>query len=402
MNPPNDQLRTPTATDSTPLLRATRESALYEPGEPVVFELSAPFSTPARWRLSDDGFETLAEGILAPGEREVRGSLSTPGFLRCTVEVEGAGPLHAAAGVAPEKIGPSAPEPEDFDAFWQTQRAKLAQVPLNVRTTPVPLADATLEAWDLQADSPGGPISGYLVRPAGAESGTLPAIILYHGAGVISARLELACEWAARGFLALDLNAHGVPNGHEEEYYAALRAGAFADFRVRGGGNREESYFLGMFLRAQRGMEVLAARPEWDGRNLISHGSSMGAGQAIAVAALEPRVSFLFAGVPALSDHTGFCASRISGWPGWHKLCSQAAALECGRYFDTVNFAPRIRQDAFFTVGFVDAVCPPTTVYAAYNRVAGRKAIFNDIPCAHANSPAAVERTREAVLAALR
>ncbi len=36
-------------------------------------------------------------------------------------------------------------------------------------------------------------------------------------------------------------------------------------------------------------------------------------------------------------------------------------------YFDGVNFAARAKAQALFSVGLMDMVCPPSTVYAAYN-----------------------------------
>ena len=44
-------------------------------------------------------------------------------------------------------------------------------------------------------------------------------------------------------------------------------------------------------------------------------------------------------------------------------------------YFDGVNFAARARSPALFSVGLMDDVCPPSTVYAAYNHYGGDKQI---------------------------
>ena len=44
-------------------------------------------------------------------------------------------------------------------------------------------------------------------------------------------------------------------------------------------------------------------------------------------------------------------------------------------YFDGVNFATRAKANALFSVGLMDEVCPPSTVYAAYNYWAGPKQI---------------------------
>jgi cephalosporin-C deacetylase len=44
-------------------------------------------------------------------------------------------------------------------------------------------------------------------------------------------------------------------------------------------------------------------------------------------------------------------------------------------YFDGMSFAPRANCPALFSVALMDQICPPSTVYAAYNRYAGKKDI---------------------------
>ncbi len=44
-------------------------------------------------------------------------------------------------------------------------------------------------------------------------------------------------------------------------------------------------------------------------------------------------------------------------------------------YFDGVNFAARAKAKALFSVALMDEVCPPSTVFAAYNNYAGSKQI---------------------------
>jgi cephalosporin-C deacetylase len=50
-------------------------------------------------------------------------------------------------------------------------------------------------------------------------------------------------------------------------------------------------------------------------------------------------------------------------------------ALGTLSYCDGVHFARRGRARALFSVGLMDIVCPPSTVYAAYNAYAGPKRI---------------------------
>jgi cephalosporin-C deacetylase-like acetyl esterase len=73
--------------------------------------------------------------------------------------------------------------------------------------------------------------------------------------------------------------------------------------------------------------------------------------------------------------------------------------METARYFDAMNFATRTKADAVFSVGFVDDVCRPTSVYAAYNNVPGRKRIINEPRMNHAIWPSFNEG-KDALIAA--
>jgi cephalosporin-C deacetylase-like acetyl esterase len=75
------------------------------------------------------------------------------------------------------------------------------------------------------------------------------------------------------------------------------------------------------------------------------------------------------------------------------------AVLEAFRYIDCMNFATRTKAaGCYFTVGFIDGVCPPTSVYAAYNQLNIPKEIYDDIPSGHAHSQQASDGMRKAVM----
>ncbi|EIQ00428.1 acetyl esterase (deacetylase) [Opitutaceae bacterium TAV1] len=418
---------TPKGSSATRTLsvRAEQATALYEPGQPVTFvirltDAGAPVDgEQVTWTVSKDGVAPVRTGIatITKGEARVTTALDEPGFLQCRVESpdsSGKGKnvtALAGAGISPRLIKPSLPAPADFDPFWDEQKAELAGVPANLRLSSAVEASpvAGVELLDVQADCAcGTPVSGYLARPAGAKPRSLPAILTLHGAGVNGAMRNVAAGWAKDGLLALDINAHGLPNGKPKPFYTALAKGELVDYRLRGRESRETVYFRGMFLRVLRALDVLATQPEWDGKHLVIYGTSQGGAQAIAGAALDPRVTFLVAGVPAMCDHSGMVAGRVAGWP---KLVPVTPATDAGkpgipdpavlaaaRYYDMVNFAACIRAPAQFTVGFIDRTCPPTTVYAAFNAVPGTKAIFDDTGAGHENTPEAKQRMRAAVL----
>jgi cephalosporin-C deacetylase len=397
-------------------VRAARSSAIYKQGETVIFQVQLPTDSPlARdaelaWKISKDGVAPVQTGKvkLVDGKAEITGKLDEPGHLLCSVTGTAASSAITALGGAaidPLQIKPSLPVPEDFDAFWSEQKQKLVAVPMNSRLTPVRSKAATnAECFDVQADCAGGaPMCGYYARPAGAKPKSLPAILLVQGAGVNSSSLPNALAWSARGFLAMDINAHGIANGKPAQFYKDLEQGALNKYSHFGRESRETCYFLGMFLRAIRAIDFLTAQPEWDGKTVVVYGSSQGGFQAFAAGGLDERVSFIAAGVPAGCDHTGVVVGRINGWP---KLVTEgpdgkpeAKLLQAARYFDNVNFAARTKaKGAFVTVGFIDQTCPVTSVYAAYNNLRIPKRIYNDIPTGHANSPAATQARNRAVL----
>lgn len=391
-----------------------RSDALYSVGDTVTFRIKLtrdgqPVDTAeVAWTISKDGVAPTTSGKakLTGGAATVTGKLAEPGFLQCRVTFATPEKTNlvalAGAGIDPLKLKPSLPVPDDFDAFWAAQKKQLAAVPVNARLTPVKTTAPDVEAFDLQADCIGKPVSGYFARPTGAKPKSLPLILTVHGAGVRGSSLGGATGWAAKGFLALDINAHGIPNGQPDKFYTDLAAGELKDYRTHGRESRETIYFRGMFLRLARALDFLTAQPEWDGRTLVVHGSSQGGYQSIVAAGLDPRVTFIAAGVPAGCDHTGFKAGRVNGWPKF--ITSNppenppANVIEAVRYYDCVNFATRSKADGIFTVGFIDTTCPPSSVYAAYNALPTRKEIFNDITAGHTNTPKATEAMRNAIL----
>ena len=385
-----------------------RPEALYKTGETAKFLISltkngAPVSGEKVSYTVDNfigGAAGYPKGTLTLGDKpaEVEVTSDKPGFLRCIVKA--GAPVNqtgtAGAGFSPEKIELSKPAPEDFAQFWTNQIQKLEQVPMNPKLTPVKQKDAEVEAFDVQVDCAGGaPVSGYFGKPKDAKAKSLPAILWVHGAGVRSSSLANAVKGASNGMLSMDINAHGLPNGKPNQFYKDLANGKLKGYRQEGRESRDTVYFRGMFLRLVRAIDFLTAQPEWDGKTVIVIGHSQGGGQALAAGGLDERVTFIATGVPAICDHSGRAAGRINGWP---KLVETGAdgkpdptQLEAAAYVDAVNFATRAKADAIMSVGFIDAVCPPSSCYAAYNQLKGKKQIIHKPLMGHA-APADVHK----------
>ncbi|MBO5791708.1 MAG: acetylxylan esterase [Lentisphaeria bacterium] len=283
----------------------------------------------------------------------------------------------------PEKIIPGQPEPKDFDAFWKAQRALLDKVPLKAKRTsvPAPAAYKGNNFWDVQIDCAGGmPVSGYLCIPAGAKPKSLPAIVTFHGAGVRSASPS-----AYGRSIHLDINAHGIPNGKPKDFYEELRNNSLKNYRFSGMDKRETVYFKGMYLRLMRALDYVKSLPEWNGKVLVVYGASQGGGQAIAAAALDPRVSLCVAGVPAIGDHAGSIAAfpRRPGWPKFYdgrRAKPDQKVVDATAYYDNVFFARRIKCETYMTAGLVDMSCSPAGVYMFYNNLAAKKKDLHVFP----------------------
>lgn len=383
-----------------------RPDALYAENDEVTFTIKVTENAKnlvagsVDWALSIDGHKPVASGSgsLEGGDGlSVKGSLDHPGFLLLTATFTGPDKKkitgYGAAGVSPTKLRTSLEVPADFDAFWTAQKAKLAKQPMEFTSEPQTLANAAdegIEAFDvqIQCEADGPPVSGYFAKPKSAAAGSLPAVLWVHGAGVRSASLPAALKGAQGGFLSMDVNAHGIPNGKPGDFYSALSAGELKTYRHDGRDSRDTIYFRGMILRLARAIDFLTTQPEWDGEVMAVIGHSQGGLQALAAGGLDDRVTFIGSGVPAGCDHTGMLADRISGWPKIVPLLPDGkpdpAVVEASRYIDAVNFASRCQADAILSVGFIDRTCPPTSVYAAYNALPGKKEIINEPEMGHA------------------
>ena len=378
-----------------------RASATYRKRESVFFSIDVrkgdkPLSEGAvNYIINDEGPNQIRKGTLKLTGKPLKleESMATAGFLRCVVThqpksgraVRGIG----AAAIAPLEIGLSLPVPDDFDSFWKKQKAALAEVPMESTLTPVEDADKSIEIFDAQIDSIGDvPVSGYFGRPKKAAKGSLPIVLWVHGAGVRSSSRGNAIKGAREGFLSMDINAHGIPNGKPGKFYSALSAGKLKNYRHEGREDRDTVYFHGMFLRIVRALDFLTAQPEWNGKVVAVIGHSQGGAQALVAGGLDPRVTFIGSGVPAMCDHSGRAANRINGWPKIVPMGKDGkpdpAILEAARYYDAVNFASRFKGEAILSAGFIDTTCPPTTCYAAYNQLKGRKHMIDKPQMGHA------------------
>jgi cephalosporin-C deacetylase-like acetyl esterase len=279
--------------------------------------------------------------------------------------------------VAPLDLTAASKEPADFDAFWKSRRAMLDKVPIKAALTKIkiPAKYKAVEVFEAKVSCAGeSPVTGYLLKPVKAAPKSLPAIVIFNSASVRSARIPL--KYAENKVIAFDVNPYGIANGKSKDYYNKLKKTSLRGYSHRNKNNRSKFYFHDMFLRVMRSLEFVKTLPEWDGKNLIIIGGSMGGGQGIAGSALDRDVSLAVIDVPALCDFAGVMAKpvRKSGWPRPYKVSRTGVAEKTDvanavAYYDGVNFAKRIKCPIYVCTGFIDNVCPPSSVFVFYNNL---------------------------------
>ena len=387
--------------------RTNRPDARAELGDEIRIAVRVDSGLPgfASAQLFVNGVERGKARILKFGEEtEFVTAAETPGTVSvlCTVlnaekkVVRNAHrhPVFGGIGVliAPEKIVPANPDcPADFDEFWAKKRAELDAVPVKATRNEVKLAPAVKEkfpnvvCYDVQVDCAGGaPVSGYLCMPRDAQPKSLPAIVIYHGAGVRSAQKRLRYGTKA---IAFDVNAHGIDNGRPQKFYNDLSNGELKRYFHRGFDDHNHIYFVGMYMRVMRALDYVKSLPEWDGKTLIVTGGSQGGAQTIAAAALDPQITLAVAGVPAVCDLGGQLAKRRPGWP-IHFLNPEAkrsdpAVIGEIAYVDGVFFAQRIKCPIYLSTGGIDNTCHATAMYSAYNSIPGKNKRIAFNPMGH-------------------
>ena len=351
------------------------KNGIYERGEKAGWTVTpsqgaaAPSGT-YTYVIKKNNFDPIKTGTLdlSSGSATIETTLSEPAMLY--VEVGG---THLGAAIAPWELRPAVPRPADFDAFWDAKLKALGQVPINPVLTPTQTGKAGVEFYTVKLDSVGSHVQGYLAKPS--KEGRFPALVILQWAGVYALRPDMVTDRASEGWLAFDVDSHDLP--------PSQATGVSPDYPSIGNTGRETSYFLNMYLRDSRAIDYIASRPDWDGKTIVVMGTSMGGQQSLVTAGLNSKVTAVIVNEPSGADSNGELHGRKAGYPNWPS--SNPKVMETALYFDTVNFAPRIKAPVLAAIGFIDTVCPPAGIWTAINQIPGPKEVVPMIESDHNN-----------------
>lgn len=280
--------------------------------------------------------------------------------------------------VAAEGFRPGFDSPKDFDKFWSRQLKSLRKCVMTPELTEVGLPEKVrkyegkVELYALKINMPEGrPVHAYISWPKNASPASLPIVICPHGAGYSRSNAENAVQWAEKGTIAIDLNAHGFPDDKPKEYYDMLAKGELKGYRNRPVTDHKEFYFRLMYLRAVRAVDYASTLALWDGRRIMADGSSQGGAQAIAVAAIDKRVGAVCARVPALTDLAGHLNDHRYSWPRYGKMMEAGdnikAEMSVLPYYDGAVMLQHTDAKLWIEAGLIDGTCPAECVISAFN-----------------------------------
>jgi cephalosporin-C deacetylase len=280
---------------------------------------------------------------------------------------------------------PALTEPQDFDAFWSATLEQTRSFPLGATFEPVETGLKFLEVFDVTYHGYGGqPVKGWFILPKDCSE-HLPCIVEYIGYGGGRGHPYDWLLWGNIGYAHFVMDVRGQGS--------SWRSGDTPDFELEGGNPQipgfmtrgvldPQTYFYRrVFSDAVRAVEAARSHPAVDGARVGVLGGSQGGGIALAVAGLVPNLAAVMPDVPFLC-HIRHATEITDSYP--YAEIQNYCKIHRGKietvfdtlaYFDGVNFSTRANSPALFSVGLMDEICPPSTVFAAYNYYNGPKEI---------------------------
>jgi cephalosporin-C deacetylase len=293
------------------------------------------------------------------------------------------------------------PRPADIDAYWDRALAEMRAVDPAVELVPHALQAPFAECFHLYFTGVGGSrVHAKYLRPKNAP-GKHPAVLMFHGYSGNSGEWCDKLNYVAQGFTVAALDCRG--QGGLSEHIEGVRGNTLRGHIIRGLDDSPETlYYRQVYLDTAQLASIVMNLPEVDPDRVGATGGSQGGGLTLACAALEPRIKRAAPVFPFLCDY-----QRI-----WEMDLATNAYEELRTYFrlfdplhereqeiftrlgyiDNQHLAHRIRAELLMAVGLMDAICPPSTQFAAYNKITSRKSLLIYPDFGHEGLPGSSDR----------
>jgi len=278
------------------------------------------------------------------------------------------------------------PRPSDFDEYWEASLNEMRALDPAIELVPHQLGAAYAECFDLYFTGVGGArIHAKYLRPKNAPE-PHPAVVVLHGYSGSSGDWCSYLSYVGQGFSVVALDCRGQ-GGHSEDVGGVL-GNTLHGHIIRGldnalNGQPKKFLFRQIFLDCAQLAGIVMEMPEVDAARVGATGASQGGGLTLACAALEPRIKLAAPIYPFLCDYqrvwemdlaVGAYEELRTYFRHFDPLHErQEAIFNCLGYIDNQHLAPRIRAEVLMPVGLMDTICPPSTQFAAYNKIESTK-----------------------------
>lgn len=278
------------------------------------------------------------------------------------------------------------PRPADFDSFWDNSLTEMRSIDPNVELVAAKFQAPNVECFHLFFTGvDDARVHAKLLRPVNAPS-PHPALLLFHGYTGDSGDWFDKLGYVAAGFTVAALDCRGQAGLSEDR--GSVAGNTLHGHIIRGlddalQGSPEKLLFRQIFLDTAQLARIIVEMPDVDAGRVGVMGGSQGGALTIACAALEPRIKRAALLYPFLSDY-------IRVWEmdqakdAYKELQEyfrhsdpkherEAAIFEKLGYIDIQFLAPRVRADVLWGISLMDTICPPSTQFAAYNKLTSTK-----------------------------
>ncbi len=262
----------------------------------------------------------------------------------------------------------------DFDSFWQRTLSETRAHDLMPVLDVVEYPIRSVLAHKLSFAGYGGHrINGWYLLPRGYEAEQVPVVLVVHGYTGGAGLVHMHLPWVQMGCAVISVDTRG--QGGETGEAGGYEGGSVMGWMTNGILDPEGYYYRRAYTDCVRAVDFIHARPELDSSRICVTGGSQGGGLSIAVAGLDSRVKVVMPDVPFLCHFKRAVDITPSG--PYPEIANYLAkypdhvepAFRTLSYFDGMNLAARIAPDSknLWSVGLWDDICPPSTVFAAYN-----------------------------------
>ena len=262
---------------------------------------------------------------------------------------------------------------DDFEAFWCGSLAESQQVPVNAAFEKVEDNLPGANVYDVGFDGVDGVrVKGWFLTPK-QVTGPLPAVVQFIGYSGGRDYPHALAHHVLNGFCAFIMDSRG--QGGQTGQVLSSTHGGMRGFITHGIMSKEEYYYRNFYLDTVRAVEAVREREEVDGNRIAAIGGSQGGALTIACAALSDHVRAMAPDVPWLSHFERAVDIAVGPYEEITDFMKKHpeqidGAFETLSYFDNMNLVEMAKvTHAYYSVGLWDDICPPSTVYASYNRL---------------------------------